>query len=72
MEKPLTKKELLCHPQKDSLIEKAKNAILKEMDRENRILFKTLTKEQQDDFILDLAYEDEVIQFKINPDVKSQ
>jgi len=72
VEKPLTKKELLSHPQKESLIEKAKNAILKEMDRENRVLFRTLTKEQQDDFIMDLAYEDDVIQFKAATDIKAQ
>lgn len=72
MEKPLTKKELLSHPQKESLIEKAKNAILKEMDRENRVLFRTLTKEQQDDFIMDLAYEDDVIQFKAATVIKAQ
>jgi len=72
VEKPLTKKELLSHPQKESLIEKAKNAILKEMDRENRVLFRTLTKEQQDAFIMDLAYEDDVIQFKAATDIKAQ
>jgi hypothetical protein len=64
MSRILTKKELLNSPNKDVTIEQAKKTVLQMMDIDNRVLFSTFTKQQQEDFIIELAYEDNVIEIR--------
>jgi hypothetical protein len=64
MSRILTKKELLNSPNKEVTIEQAKKTVLQMMDIDNRVLFSTFTKQQQEDFIIELAYEDKVIEIR--------
>ena len=64
MEKQISKKQLLNSPQKNETIRIAKQSLLSLMEPENRILFSTMSDEQQEEIILQMAYEDHVIELK--------
>jgi len=64
MEKQISKKQLLNSPQKNETIRIAKQSLLSLMEPENRILFSTMSDEQQEEIILQMAYEDHVIEIR--------
>jgi len=64
MGKQISKKQLLNSPRKNETIRIAKQSLLSLMEPENRILFSTMSDEQQEEIILQMAYEDHVIELK--------
>jgi len=64
MGKQISKKQLLNSPWKNETIRIAKQSLLSLMEQENRVLFSTMSEEQQEELILQMAYEDHVIELK--------
>jgi len=64
MAKEISKKQLLNSPRKKETIETAKQSLLQLMEPDNRALFNTLTGRQQEELILEMAYDHHVIEIK--------
>ncbi|PKL90624.1 MAG: hypothetical protein CVV21_11830 [Candidatus Goldiibacteriota bacterium HGW-Goldbacteria-1] len=64
MAKEMSKKQLLNSPCRKETIESAKQSLLQLMEPDNRVLFNTLTGRQQEELILEMAFEHHVIEIK--------
>ncbi|MBN2755309.1 MAG: hypothetical protein JXR81_10690 [Candidatus Goldbacteria bacterium] len=64
MAKEISKKQLLKSPRRKETIESAKQSLLQLMEPDNRALFNTLTGRQQEELILEMAFEHHVIEIK--------